>query len=220
MDIRKITMFGGTALLVVGLLLAPSWQASGKLRQGHEMYKTHCASCHGDDGKGVKGVKAATLNNEGFLKIASDEYLTASIRNGRPAGAMPAFDKKTIPDEQAKYIANYIRSWRPDITPLPLTNDPVVGDAAKGEAQYKLLCAACHGQNAEGGIGTALNDAGFHASASDQFIMKSITMGRPGTAMIAYPDSPDINNIVAYLRTKAAAPAEAKEDAKATEAKK
>lgn len=210
LDIRKVTMFGGTALLVCGLLLAPSWQATGHLKEGHELFKTHCSSCHGEDGKGVKGIKAATINNEGLLKIASDEYLLASMRHGRPDNKMPAFSTKTFPDEKAQDIIKYIRSWRPEIEPVALASEKITGDLTKGEATYKMMCAACHGQKGEGGIGASLVDAGLHGSATDEFLLKSITTGRPGTAMIAYPDSPEIRNIVPYLRSIKSEPVEEK----------
>nr|AAF68088.1 unusual diheme cytochrome c [Heliomicrobium gestii] len=198
-------MFGSTGLLLAGILLAPAWQAQGELERGHELYKTHCASCHGDDGKGVQGVKAATLNNEGLLKAASDEYLLTSIRMGRPSlekNAMPHFDAQKLPDEKVSLIIKNIRSWHPEI-PAPVEKgEKVAGDPVKGEAYYKTACAACHGQKGEGGIGAALLDPGFLNSASDEFILHSITSGRPGTNMPPYPDSQDIRNVVSFLRNK------------------
>ncbi|WP_041313426.1 c-type cytochrome [Heliomicrobium modesticaldum] len=220
MGTRKFVMFGSTGLLLAGILLAPTWQAQGELVRGHELYKTHCASCHGEDGKGVQGVKAATLNNEGFLKVASDDYLLKSIRLGRPSlatNAMPHFDTQKLPDEKVNLIIKNMRSWHPEISAPVETGEKVAGDPVKGEAFYKTACAACHGQKGEGGIGAALLDPGYLNSASDEFILQSIIMGRPGTNMPPYPDSPDIRNVVAFLRSKQVPydPAEKKEEGKA-----
>ncbi|MBC9784209.1 c-type cytochrome [Heliobacterium chlorum] len=202
MGTRKLIMFGGTAVLLVGILLAPSLQAKGELVRGHELYKTNCASCHGEDGKGVKGVKAATLNNEGFLKIASDDYILKSMRAGRFNQNMTAFDHTKIPDEKAQLIIKNIRSWRPDIQPQELKNERIVGDPVKGEAYYKQVCAACHGPNGEGGIGSSITDPGFLNAATDEFILKSVTTGRPGTSMPAYPDTQELRNTISFLRSK------------------
>lgn len=77
--------------------------------------------------------------------------------------------------------------------------------AAKGKASW-VMCAACHGQEAEGRVGMAprLASKSFLAAASDRFLKQTIENGRAGTTMTPWKAAlkPDqIDGIVAFLRT-------------------
>jgi cytochrome c oxidase cbb3-type subunit III len=81
--------------------------------------------------------------------------------------------------------------------------------AAIGAQNYDKPCALCHGKTGEGYAAdnaTALRSATFLATASDEYLAKSVA--RPGTTMSAWSrarggpyDDPAIAGIVAYLRT-------------------
>jgi cytochrome c oxidase cbb3-type subunit 3 len=181
---------------------------------GDELYVTHCSSCHGNDGKGGVGVPIALPS---FLDSVSDEYLTKTIRHGRPGRIMPAFD--ILSDAQVSAIVTHVRSWSDN--PAPVESQLVVkGDAKRGEQLYVKYCVQCHGENASGGKGTgvtfsrkrdlpiiapALNNAGFLASASDVMIRDTITFGREGTPMtsmlVAGMSDKDIDDVVSYVRS-------------------
>lgn len=67
-------------------------------------------------------------------------------------------------------------------------------------------CVACHGQNGEGrlGLGPRLNSASFLAAASDDFLVRTIEHGRPGTTMVpwgAMMSRDDIYSLIAYIRS-------------------
>jgi len=75
----------------------------------------------------------------------------------------------------------------------------------KGKAAF-ATCAACHGENGEGRVGTApaLASESFLSAASDDMLLATIANGRPGTTMIAWKetlDEPTRKAIVAYLRS-------------------
>jgi cytochrome c6 len=77
----------------------------GKVDGGLE-FKEHCASCHPDGGnivnpKKTLGKKALAGNG---IKSAKD--IIAKMR--KPGPGMTTFDAKTIPDKEAKAIADYI----------------------------------------------------------------------------------------------------------------
>jgi cytochrome c oxidase cbb3-type subunit III len=82
----------------------------------------------------------------------------------------------------------------------------------EGAAIYATLCAQCHGADAKGykaDNAPSLVNKTFLESASDDFIHKSIAMGRPGTSMPGYAaelggplDSPSIDRVVAFLRAQ------------------
>lgn len=86
----------------------------------------------------------------------------------------------------------------------------------EGHALYLRYCALCHGKNAEGYAAdhaNALGNRDFLSLATNDFLAKSITDGRPGTPMSAWgkvhggPLEPkQIERIVAYLRSLARKP--------------
>lgn len=90
-------------------------------------------------------------------------------------------------------------------------------DATKGEALYMASCTACHGKNADGQgpAGPALSPKPtdftsglWWTDRSDQEVKANIKNGKPGTAMMAFAHlgDEDIDNIVAFLRTKQPTP--------------
>lgn len=181
---------------------------------GDKLYARHCASCHGNDGKGGVGVPLALPS---FLGGVSDEYLKKTIRHGRPGRIMPAFN--FLSDAQLGAIVKHLRGWSDK--PAPAENYTVIkGDIANGEKLFVKYCAQCHGDDAGGGKGTgvtfsrkrhlpiiapALNNAGFLASASDVMIRDTIIYGREGTPMtsmlVVGLSEEDIDDVVSYIRS-------------------
>ena len=74
-----------------------------------------------------------------------------------------------------------------------------------GEAVYKQTCASCHGQNLEGGIGLALNDADWK-HGSEPLAMKKVVY--EGVAAAGMPPwgpvlgEEKVNQVVAFLVSK------------------
>jgi len=72
---------------------------------------------------------------------------------------------------------------------------------SKGENLYLENCAICHGTDGQGGMGVPLSLNDFLNSASKNYIIQSIRLGRPNRIMPSFywmPES-DINEIVTYL---------------------
>jgi cytochrome c oxidase cbb3-type subunit III len=77
---------------------------------------------------------------------------------------------------------------------------------------FEKSCAPCHGSDAKGykaDHAPSLVNPTFLASASDEFLRRSIVFGRPGTSMAPYGrpaggplDGPQIEKLVAWLRAK------------------
>lgn len=106
---------------------------------------------------------------------------------------------------------------KPQDRPPPTTpRDASTADAdprkLEGAALYQTFCAQCHGPDAKGykaDNAPSLVNKTFLESATDEFIHKSIAVGRPGTSMAGYGsdvggplDNAAIGRIVAFLRTK------------------
>ena len=183
------------------------------LVDGATLYQQHCAVCHGADGNGGVGVP---LNLPDFLAVASDEYLRATLREGRPGRVMPAFS--AFDQDAVDAIIAYIRSWSKQPAPH-YSADPVTGRPERGAKLFATHCASCHGDTGQGGAGTgvtfsrprqaaimapALDNPGFQRSVSDAMLKATLLRGREGTPMpsikalgLAQTDSDDL---VAYLR--------------------
>lgn len=88
---------------------------------------------------------------------------------------------------------------------------PAASSAEAGATAYARTCALCHGGKGEGYVAdnaTALNNPTFLATASDEFLRRSIARGRPGTTMSAWDrphggpyDDAAIQGIAAFVRS-------------------
>ena len=195
------------------VVLALSVSSAQAAPDGEALFAQHCAVCHGERGTGGVGTPLAL---ESFLSTVSDEFLTETIRHGRPGRVMPAFP--TLSNSQVKAIVGHIRTWSE--APAPIEDSaPVAGDPLQGKALYAEHCAACHGEQGKGGQGTgvtfsrsrdlpiippALNNAGFLAAASDRMLQATIRSGRAGTPMPAFGEllsDEEIGHVTRYLRS-------------------
>lgn len=80
--------------------------------------------------------------------------------------------------------------------------------ADAGGALYETDCAGCHGDSGRGGIAPALGARNFLESVDDEQMRQLISLGVPGTEMVAYSigyggplTSQEIKAIATYLRS-------------------
>jgi disulfide bond formation protein DsbB len=59
-------------------------QAATDKARGQQIFTTTCATCHGTDGTGIKGLGKSIVASE-FVKKASDEQLVDLLTKGRDA---------------------------------------------------------------------------------------------------------------------------------------
>ncbi len=71
-----------------------------------------------------------------------------------------------------------------------------------GAKLFARNCAVCHGENGESGIGVPLSLPSFQATVSDEYLHKTIRLGRPGRVMPASGLSgAEIEAIVRFMRS-------------------
>ncbi|MFA9460765.1 c-type cytochrome [Thiohalorhabdus methylotrophus] len=183
---------------------------------GKQLFREHCATCHGPSGRGGIGLP---LHLEDFLRIADRQYLMETIKHGRPGRVMPGFAHLLTRTERGR-IADFIEGWQKG----PEAELPEVGEgsADHGAELFERNCAGCHGYKGQGGtqpkaapghitgkkavVPPALNNSGFLAAASDAFIKATMLRGREGTPMRAYGGAEELtdqqmNDLVAYIRS-------------------
>jgi cbb3-type cytochrome c oxidase subunit III len=153
-----------SSFMVIASLVAcgPSGTDSGKtesapkaadnsvlIAQGKSLYPT-CATCHGQGAEGMKALNApAIAHQEDWYLERQINHFRADFRGAHEKdtyGAQMAPMAKTLANEQAvKAVVAYIRTLPPKSPEAT-----VEGDAANGKNHYNMICAACHGNRAQG----------------------------------------------------------------------
>jgi len=80
---------------------------------------------------------------------------------------------------------------------------PASGDPASGAEVFSANCAACHGENAQGGVGPTLVSAEMAAKNDDHY-RQTLLNGVQGTAMPAWGgrlSAQEIEDVIAFMRS-------------------
>lgn len=101
-EVPMLTMLA-PAILLAGLAWADT--TGGKL-DGKTEFEKHCAACHPKGGNTINPQKTLSKKSLKANGIKSAKDIIATMRN--PGPGMTKFDAKTVPDKEAKAIAEYI----------------------------------------------------------------------------------------------------------------
>jgi ubiquinol-cytochrome c reductase cytochrome c subunit len=207
--VRRRARRAALALAVVCGALAAWAAAAGGQRQppparasadaalaarGRELYAGTCATCHGDDLRGVRK-QGPSLLRAGAA--ATDFYLSTGRMpiadpTDEPTRAQAQFAKRDI----AALVA-YVGSFGGP--PLP-NADPKRGDVARGKETFTESCAGCHQVMARGGIVTGA----FVPSLEDVTPRQIAEAVRVGPYLMPVFDvkrlpQPDLDDVAAYV---------------------
>ncbi len=107
-------LFMSPALICLIILSLPVSNASGQI-SGEALFKEYCASCHRDGGNILNPKKTLQKDDREANNIKTADDIIKKMRNPGPSPTHPQdwagmrmFDQKTIPDENARKIADYI----------------------------------------------------------------------------------------------------------------
>jgi cytochrome c oxidase cbb3-type subunit 3 len=98
--------------ILIGFLFAFTLAAA----DGDSVFKSHCAGCHGSDGKGNSAIGTPDFTSPKTLSGHSDADVTDTITNGREGTIMPAWKGKLSDQEVAALVA-YLRSLGRQVAP-------------------------------------------------------------------------------------------------------
>jgi ubiquinol-cytochrome c reductase cytochrome c subunit len=131
---------------------------SGLVAQGHALFDSSCASCHGLSAQGISG-RAPSLHGVGAL--AADFYLQTGRMPLPNPKAQPLRTSPAFPQSKITALVAYVGSFGGPGIP---TVQPSRGSLAEGQRLFGLDCAGCHTIQGQGGIVTgaivpALNQA-------------------------------------------------------------
>lgn len=131
-DASAVKTGQATAAADIGDITKPSAEL---LKAGETLFKSTCASCHGEQGMG-NGVAGASLNpsprnfhsNEGWKNGRRFSELYKTLEEGIPGSGMPAYEYLPARDRIA--VIHYIRSLS--------NNFPAIGREEAGRLNSKL----------------------------------------------------------------------------------
>lgn len=111
----QMPAFGKEAMLksteiaqVTDYILSLSGKAQLADNKGAEIFKTNCAACHGEDGKGNRDLGAPNLSDAIWLYGSEKTAIIAQINNPRH-GVMPAWEDR-LSDDTVKQLSVYVHS--------------------------------------------------------------------------------------------------------------
>jgi ubiquinol-cytochrome c reductase cytochrome c subunit len=143
-----------TAALLLGAFAVAGWAQSatsssqaGRVEQGRELFQTSCSSCHGFQGKGVKG-QAPSLVGAG--EAAADFYLRTGRMPLDQVGDEPLRGEPRFDDEEIRALDAYVGSLGEG--PAIPEVEPAKGSVSEGMKMFTESCAGCHGIGAKGGV--------------------------------------------------------------------
>ena len=102
--VLSVAVFLALCMAFLGTLIFAAEKMEGKT--GEALFKEHCEICHPDGGNIIN--RGFTLHGKELAAhgITKPEGIINKMRN--PGPGMTKFDEKTIPDEEARKIAEYI----------------------------------------------------------------------------------------------------------------
>jgi cytochrome c6 len=94
-------------MLAVAALASTGLAAeAAKGAKGEELFKKHCAVCHPNGGNIINPKKTLSKKDREASGIKSAKDIIKNMRN--PGPGMNKFDEKTLPEKDAKAIADYV----------------------------------------------------------------------------------------------------------------
>lgn len=172
----------------------------GETRSGAEIFHDYCSVCHGDRGDGQSRARNGLTppprdytTPEAAVELTRDRMIH-SVTYGRPGTAMISWESE-LSDKEIEGVVDYIRTTfmrlgnQKENRPLP--SKKLL--ESRGGVLYMQACAMCHGDNGSrettGRMQPPPRDFTTplaKAELTRSRMIKSITNGRPGTAMRAY----------------------------------
>jgi len=211
MNIKKASLAAIVSLCIVpvsGFAQSEGPQLTDEeAEKAASQYQQYCALCHGDDRQGHVNDHAPSLKSKSLMATGfpwAVMYATAYGRAGTPMA--PFFEEVGGPlsREDMWHMGVWLRQ-QVDVEDVELSREPIKGDITLGEQVYARECSECHGDQGEGGKGTALANHAMLAFTSDEFLKYAILNGRDGTEMVGFADKlseDEVDGVTAFIRSR------------------
>lgn len=191
-----------------GILPPPRKLTNEQAKVASANYQKYCSLCHGADREGHANDHAPSLKSKSLMESGIAHQVLRPMQYGRKNTAMGGYlDEVGGPmtlDET--WDLTYWLYEQAGYDRLKFSTNPVKGNIERGSQVFAENCTTCHGVKGEGVTGPALTNQSALAHNTDEFLRHAIREGRQDTPMQAYKNilsDDDINNITAFLRSKA-----------------
>ncbi len=111
--VKKVSVLSAALVCLFVMPLLP--EEAGAQITGEDLFMQHCAACHPDGGNVINPKKTLHKKDREANGIVTAEDIVNKIRNPGPTpthpqewAGMKKFDRRTIPDEDALKIAEYV----------------------------------------------------------------------------------------------------------------
>ncbi len=174
----------------------PAGLSSLLVAQGHSLFQSSCAACHGIAAQGIRG-RAPSLRGVGAL--AADFYLETGRMPLPSSRAQPLRSTPAFPQSKITALIAYVASLGGPEIPVV---QPRLGSLAEGQRLFGLSCAGCHTIQGQGGIVTgaivpSLNEATptqiGEAVRIGPYVMPRFSEGELSTAQV--------NSLARYIQS-------------------
>ena len=102
---KNMKMIALVTLSSAAVVLASTAGQAAQMK-GEAGFKEYCVACHADGGNMIKSDKTLSRKDREKYGVRTANDIVKLMR--KPGEGMTTFDKKTIPDKEAKAIAEYI----------------------------------------------------------------------------------------------------------------
>jgi cytochrome c oxidase subunit 2 len=197
--------------LIIALASVHAW--AGDAAAGKALYPV-CTACHGPAGEGNQAMNAPKLAGQEAWYIVKQMQLFQNEARGSAPGDMQGMQMAAMAkgpqlatEEALNNLAAYIGTF-----PVQPVAPTVTGDIEAGKAAY-VVCAACHGDRAQGNEAMA---GPRLAGQNDWYLVSQIKKYKQGQRgyhdmdhggrqmrpmVMTLTDDTAINNVVAYINS-------------------
>lgn len=132
--------------LLAGAVIAVALAAPASAQDGRALFDEACATCHGDDARGIPGT-APSLHGAG--RQAADFYLSTGRMPLADPADEPVRTRPAYTDAERRALVDYVGSLGgPDIPQVTPEN----GSLSEGQELFTSHCAGCHQIEGQGGV--------------------------------------------------------------------
>jgi mono/diheme cytochrome c family protein len=164
-----------------------------------------CSACHGKqgEGKGYEEFKTGipAIGNPDFLRVASPEYISFTLKKGRSLRQMGSWEEgiSGLSSSELEGITSHLK--RRDVSARTRDLGGMRGSSSGGREVYDTYCKTCHGTEGSGEVAVALNQEGLLSRVDDQFIISTLLKGRRNTGMPGWSQltNEQLAGLVAYI---------------------
>lgn len=158
-------------------------------KSGSELFAQSCASCHGQNLEGGVGPDLQTVGSRLSPGEVSD--IIAYGRNAMPAGLLQEDDARKVAEWLTENYNAQQYGYEED-------NYTVADANIDGDSSFAKSCAACHGQNLEGGVGPSLDTVSSRLSTDEVY---SVIVNGRGAMPAGLVDEQTARAIADWLTT-------------------